>query len=50
LQQAFTAFHYPTLNWPILPGKKPSFAKPSTKRTISGYSLGFSSREIGSGG
>jgi hypothetical protein len=46
---AFTAFHYPTLNWPILPCKKPSFAKPSTQRTICSYSLGFSGREIGSG-
>ncbi len=35
---AFTAFHYPTLNWPILPCKKPSFAKPSTQRTICSYS------------
>jgi hypothetical protein len=29
---ALTAFLQPTINWPIMPVKKPSFAKPSTHR------------------
>jgi hypothetical protein len=29
---ALTAFLQPTLNWPIMPVKKPLFANPSTQR------------------